>query len=407
VIGRLSLLARVGRSSAYDAARHGVMRGPAYEDALARARALPSTPQAAARRGRLLRLLGRREEAQLALAAAARLAPRLPEAHAWLWEASSASLRPRAAAEGLDRAVALAPKAALWRAWRGLARLSPEGRTDRAAARAALADFDAAAALDPRLTLAHAGRALALGALGEGRRAARALDAAARLSPEEGWLYQLRARARLSCGDREGFLADTELSILRDEALGDFAKILGSMPGYAPDRLARAAGEFLAREPRAWWMLAFRGDCRRSPEVRDFRGSLEDLEKAVELRPRCGWAWAYLARAREALGDQAGGLAAAAKAAALAPGSGWIRVWRGELLRKAGETRAALTHLSRGLSLNPDYELGYAWRGAARLELGEAEGALADLELACRLSPDYPFAARARTQALRALGRAA
>ncbi|MBI3554131.1 MAG: hypothetical protein HY077_16665 [Elusimicrobia bacterium] len=405
VVEGLGRLTHLGRSSRYDLRRHGLMREAAYRKALGSAPSAARSPRLLAKRARAERILGLGGEARRALERAAAGDPRLPEAHAWLWELDwGAGRRHPAPAGGIDRAVALAPREPCWRVWRGLGRLPGRQARDQAACRKSLEDFEAALALGPACALAHAGRAMALTGLGGLRAAEAGLGKAIRLEPRQGWLHHLRARARLGLKDLDGFVADCESSILLDEALGDFANIFGSMPGYSPKRLAERADRYLARHPKTYWMHAFRGDCRRSPEVDDSSGALEDLETAVALRPDCSWAWAYLSRARLSSGLEGPALEAADRAVSLEPDCGWYRIWRGEIRRRLGETSAALRDFDRGLALSPDYELGYAWRGGAKLAARRPAEALTDLELSLKLFPNYAWAREQRAQALTALG---
>ena len=145
-----------------------------------------------------------------------------------------------------------------------------------------------------------------------------------------------------------------------------------------------AADRWLARRPRDYWMLVFRGDAKRFPELNDFDGAVRDFEAALKLKPGCSYAWAYLSRARMSKVGPGPALEAIDRALKLEPGCGWYHCWRGEILRRTGKPREALRELDRGLALDPSYEFGYAWRGGARRALGLYEEALADLELAGR-----------------------
>lgn len=345
-------------------------------------------------RGRLRRLLGRTKEARSDLSCAARRAPRLACAHAWLWEIDGCGFA------GVGRAVALDPVDPAWRQWRGWARLArPGGGVTQA-----LADFDSALALDGDCAAAWAGGAVALLRSGRARAALARMNRAVALEPDEGWLLRLRARARRANGDGAGFLSDVGALILIDEGLGDFAGFFGDMDGYDPLRLRAETDRCIARGERGAWLYALRGDCRRSPEIGDMAGALEDFETAASLEPDRAWTHAYLARAR--LGFRRADASDAIDAAVrLAPNCGWMRIWRGEMRRRLGDARAGRRDMDVGLRLSPDYELGYAWRGAALLAQGRGREALADLDLAARLAPADAWVRAERSKALRSLGR--
>src|SRR5438046_631153 len=79
VLEALEKIVKPNRSSKYLLSRHGVIHRRGLEAALKRA-------GAGARRGRLLRLLGRKDEARAAFHAALKDDPADPRAQAWLWE---------------------------------------------------------------------------------------------------------------------------------------------------------------------------------------------------------------------------------------------------------------------------------------------------------------------------------
>ncbi len=337
---------------------------------------------------------------------------RLPE----LRQAGGAASRREA-----DRAAALESGRTPWRAWRALGKLArvpraalglaPGGISRRARtaearrkARSALRDAEAALEREP-LALARVAAALAREDLGESAEALRHLDAALALEPREGWLHQFRGDVRRRLGDREGFVADGEAAIRLDEGAAYFRFAAGDPRTRSRRRVHEAAGHFIKRHPRAYWMLAYRGDLRRSPEINDFSGAIRDFEAALELRPDAAWVWAYLSRALMAERRGARARDAIDRAVSIDPACGWLHVWRGEVRRRAGEPAAALADFDRGLSLDADYEMGYAWRGGARRALGDPAAALGDLDLACVLDPAYGWTYQERLLALRDLGR--
>lgn len=374
----LGRVASLGRSSRHELRRHAALR---------RAGAAPEgEPRSAARRARLLRLRGEEQAAEAAFREALARAPGDPEAGAGLWELLAG--RGRAPAPLIDSAVAAQPRRAAWRAWRGLWRLLRGEEGERA-------DLEAAArARGPAAVIAAAGLGARARRLRRPREALEWLDEAVRRAPREGWLRRLRAKARLDAGEREGFLADCEAEMLRDEGVGTLAYALGVKGACAPALLLARAERAARAEPRAYWALALRGEARRAPEIGDKPGSAADLQAAAALAPRPGWLRAHLARALQDLGDENGARAAADAAVAAEPGCGWIRAWRAELRRKLGELEAAEADAEAALALDPDYELAWAARGAIRLARGRAQAGRADLELALALEPALGWARR-------------
>lgn len=336
-------------------------------------------------------------------------------AYAWRWELSWAE-RGKKTPPGfadIDRAIELEPRNGLWLAWRACGRIvglpaldkeisAAKRRKMEGQTRAAIADAQAAG----DSVLAHVASALAWGNLARGDEALRSSDAALALAPTEGWLHRLRGPLRWRLGDVAGYVADMDAAMILEEKW-KFPFEAG--PGEGAEEAWRAGlaacDSYLRREPKAYWMYVFRGDCRRSPKCNDFAGAIADFEKAVSLKPDCAWAWAYLSRARLTAGEGPKARQAIEKAVALAPRCGWMRIWRGEVKRRMGEALDSLPDFDQGLELDPDYELGYAWRGGAKRSLGLPEDSLPDLSLAAALDPQYPWTLHERSLALRALGR--
>jgi len=376
----------VGRSS-----RYGMRRRRIFGAASAPRESFASPLKAgdageAARRARALRLAGRDDEAAEGFERALALDPRCAAAWAYRWESRWS---PRSSPAGIERAASLAPKEPVWRIWRGLAALASRG-DERSSARAARRHFMDALSLGPS-PLAWAGLALAESRGGRPAAAAAAAGKAISGEPRQGWLFRLRAVARLHAGDEAGFLDDARREALLDEGIGTLAEVFPSAQRRPGRGLIAAADRFLARRPNAHWMLTLRGDCKRSPMLNDFAGAVADFTKAAALKPDCAFTQAYLSRALMVDGQTQAALEAIDRAVRLAPGSGWLRVWRGEVQRRLGELDAAMADFDAGLRLDPDYEMGYAWRGGARRALGRLDEAIEDLNLAAALEPNYAW----------------
>ncbi|MDE2143287.1 MAG: hypothetical protein KGJ84_12835, partial [Elusimicrobia bacterium] len=250
LFGGLGAVASPGRSSRYGVERHAVLNAEALLSEAASA--------AGARRARLLRLAGRFEDAGREFDCALKAGSRDPEAWAGRWELRLALGR---SDEGIAKAIALEPERAAWRAWRGLRLL----RRDAAAARR-----DLEKALDgPAAVLALVGLHACAARARRAKAAAALLDAAIRRAPREGWLYRLRALARLRDGDEPGFVADAGAQMLRDENIGVLTKFLDREGRYDPPKFLALAERAMKTRGRTYWLLAVSGDMRRSPEVGD------------------------------------------------------------------------------------------------------------------------------------------
>src|SRR6185369_11523794 len=132
-----------------------------------------------------------------------------------------------------------------------------QGAIDRA-----MADYVAAARLDPGLAEAFAGRGSASFAAGDYARAVADYDRAVQLKPDDARLLTGRAAARAAHGDRAGALADYDRAVElapgsaeiltqrgqarasfgdEDRALADFNRVLAQFPDFAPALANRGA----------------------------------------------------------------------------------------------------------------------------------------------------------------------
>jgi tetratricopeptide (TPR) repeat protein len=390
----------LGRSSAYLAERHAVLHVARYREFLAGLPAKPEPEQLAAR-GRILRVLGEKTAAAADLDAAIAGAPELAAARAWRWELRAGS--GRHGSEDLEQAIRLEPGNGWWRLWLAIARES-EGKRE-----AAIDEARAAAELLPAAALPRAVEGLILFQQQRHADALAPLDAALLLEPGLEWVWRLRGMCRYESGDRAGCLADCIEAMKLDENSGLLFVMLG-LHKLKTDirRNVELSTRHIERHPDEFWAYVFRADNRRSPEIGENLGAIEDLRRAAELEPRHGWVWAYLSRCQVTLGDFRAAGESMARAVELDPDCGWVQAWRGEFMRRAGDARGAAKALDLAVKLFPDYELAYAWRGSARRQLGKPEAALEDLNIAIGLKPHtLDLCYFERMQTYRALGRVA
>ncbi len=401
LVGSLGRHFFLGRSTAHLPGRAVVFQGRLWRARLERLAGAKS-PAARAERGRLLRLLGEPERAAAELDAALERDPGLASAHAWRWELGAS--RGARGAAGIERAVRLEPGSGWWRMWRALARADADALESES--RQALDDVRAAAERLPGNALPLAVDGLVRYKLGRLDEAAAVLDQALRLEPGLEWAWRLRAMCRKEQGRLDECLEDCLGAMRLDENAGLLFIMLGLHRDKTDTRRSiEAATRHIEANPRDYWAYAFRADNRRSPEIGENLGALEDLKTAVEIAPKRAWAWAYLSRCHVTLGDFRAGGEAMARAVALDPDCGWIAAWHGELLRRSGDVAGAKKALDRAVALFPGYELAYAWRGSAARALGKPREAIADLDVAIALKPHtLDLCLYERMHARRALG---
>ncbi|GGN61726.1 hypothetical protein GCM10011579_028270 [Streptomyces albiflavescens] len=241
-------------------------------------------------------------------------------------------------------------------------------RVDRDFERA-LAEYEAALALDPELERAYYGRGVTRAEQRDYAGAIADLDRADALRPGKARILFVR---------------------------GDYHRIAGHYEQAVED-LDRA----VAIDPELAGAWASRGVTRHSAGRTD--AALADLDRALELDPEHIWALVRRARVRRSRGEHDEQLADLHTAAELAPDLAWVACERGDALRVAGRDEEALVDYDRALALNDAYASAYASRGVSRTRLGRHEEALADLDRALELYPSYAWALVQRSAVQRRL----
>jgi serine/threonine protein kinase/WD40 repeat protein/tetratricopeptide (TPR) repeat protein len=304
----------------------------------------PSDWTIPARRGRVLAATGRRDEADVAYAAARRLAPSPQMLSDWLRAAAAddeAAGRKEAALWNLDRAVALTPGD--WTLYALRADLADPAR--------AVADEDAAIRKGAEPPLIERAAERAAGS-GDWKRAAVLLTTLARNPDLPMPARYHQAVACLKAGDAAGYRAacagmaerlprgDPKLShhesnsaaratTLGPDATADWARALAwtdhALARLAEIEKARPALKELVRRERHRFLSTRGAVLYRAGR---FEEAVKVLREAMSLHPDGGeaYGWLFLALAEHRLGQAAAARAAAAKARAVPrPDTGWDR----------------------------------------------------------------------------------
>jgi len=190
------------------------------------------------------------------------------------------------------------------------------------------------------------------------------------------------SRAALGQGVRPG-------DFLRHQAAVVLAGGAGVDGPTAPQLGAVAhdlSGAFLfGQERTGWWVLY--GDLLLRKQRCEAAGAA--YRAAIERDPQQADAWAGLAQAQSALGEQAAAIGTMERAAALAPGDRWIANNLGVLLREAGRLEDAYRILRRAAAqdetfFEPRFNLGLTCEA-----LGRTHEARAWYEAAQALRPGF------------------
>ncbi|MFI5360874.1 MAG: tetratricopeptide repeat protein [Elusimicrobiota bacterium] len=395
----------------------------------------PRSPRPLILRGRVLRVLDRKEESLAAFDRALKLSP--GDVRARQWRGELLLHMPGGTARGvadLAAAASAVPDAPWPLVWAAAARLATGSGRD------VLVALDAALSVSPRHVPALLLRAVAR------ERGARLEDAladasrAAALAPDCVGVHALRGRLEARLGKDAAAAASFARAVrLEPDARSFYAALVsgGETFGGAP-RGPEDLDAYIRRHPKAAWAYALRGDrdfvhClqKRGPSGGRADSGTADLERAVKLDPTTPWiraclgrsrvqeanleramkldpngSWrACLARARAKNALPGRGLRDLRAALALDPRCAWLHLWLGEAYRSFGRADEALACFRRAIALKPRFAQAHAWLGRARGEKARFKPAIAEFTRAIRIDCDCGKAYAMRGRALALLGR--
>ena len=125
---------------------------------------------------------------------------------------------------------------------------------------------------------------------------------------------------------------------------------------------------------------------------RDFKGAIENFDRAIKLNPDYADAYNNRASVRHELGDDPGAKKDYTEAILLNPDCAVAHNNLGIISYNSDDYRGAQAHHTRAIQLNPGYAQAYNGRGFARLRLGDLQGALKDFTQAIELNPNDALA---------------
>ena len=252
----------------------------------------------------------------------------------------------------------------------------------------AIADWDAALKLSPRRGFLWEYRGAACQQSGDLDRAIQDLTRAIELSPEPVSALCGRAAVRRENGDIDGALADVGEALRRDPAYssavclrGIIKRERGDVPGAIADYTE--AIRLDAANVRAW---ASRSYARRVSG--DLAGAEADAEQAIRVQPRFADAYVYRAMCRKMRGDLSGAREDFDAALRRNPRLTSARLQRGLLRLETDDLRGALADFNELLSNAPAHAAALRHRADTHLLLGDRTSALADYTEVLKLQPD-------------------
>lgn len=137
----------------------------------------------------------------------------------------------------------------------------------------------------------------------------------------------------------------------------------------------------------------------------DFKGSVTEFTKALNLNPKLALARFWRGACRLLVGDASGAIADLSRTIALNPTKVEAYMYRGSAYAKLGNRQQALADLDRAVALKPQSDVAYSNRCSLKFQLGDFAGAIRDCDRAIRLNPSEQYYYSARGSAYYQLDR--
>jgi len=271
---------------------------------------------------------------------------------------------------------------------------------------AAIAAYDRALAMDPRNTLAHHNRGVALSDLGRFEEALAAYDRTLEIDPRDADAHNSRGTLLCDHLGRPG------------EALAEFDRTIEINPGYRSAHSNRGnALNYLGRTEEA--LAASDRAVELDPQdagvhnsragilyvLKRFEEALAACDRAIALDPRHFLAHANRGAVLAHMKRFDDALEAYDRALQIDPRNARVHDLRGDALFEAGRFEQALAAYDRAVEFDLRYSAAHANRGDVLRELGRFADSLAAYDRAVEIDPGDVKAQNGRGIALQFLGR--
>lgn len=256
----------------------------------------------------------------------------------------------------------------------------------------ALADFNRAIEINPKLTWAIASRGETYRALNRYPDALMDFDRAISQSPGLAWAIADRGIARRQMRRYTDALRDFDTAIDLDNSYswaianrGETYRRLGRYNAAVSDfdRAIQIDQDYA-------WAVASRG--RTYLQMKRYEDALRDFDRAVALDQDLTWAYKFRARAFRSIGRLDEAIADFDRTIHSAPDDAWEIALRGRVYLIKKWYEEALADFDRAIELRPDLDWALASRGDAYRQMNRYSEALADLDRALEIDPSLDYA---------------
>jgi tetratricopeptide (TPR) repeat protein len=251
----------------------------------------------------------------------------------------------------------------------------------------AIAEFDEAIRLDPKLTAAYWQRGISHASKADHARAIADYEQAILLDPQLADAYYGRGFSKSMQGDHDGAIADYNQAIRLDPKLAAAYWQRGVSYAKKGDQTRAMAdyNESIRLDPklaRAYWD---RGNAYEF--LNDYDRAIADYDEAIRLQPQMSEAYYARGFSHSVKGDFARAIADYDAAIRLNPKAAFVYWRRGTAYSMKGDYGRAIADYDEAIRLNPQLAAAYWQRGVSYANRGDHMRAVADYGEAIRLDP--------------------
>jgi tetratricopeptide (TPR) repeat protein/S1-C subfamily serine protease len=254
----------------------------------------------------------------------------------------------------------------------------------------AVAAFDEAIKLNPKLDQAWYARGLALKDNQEDQKAFQSFDEATKINPKfyQAWRWRGVLLSETLNKPEEALKSfdkaidinnqDFTLHFFRGNVLSELKRDKDAVTAYT---------KAIELNPNHPWSYNNRAATRR--DLKDYQGAIEDFDKAIKFNPNYAQAYNNRGATRVNLKDYQGAIEDYDKAIKINPNYADAYNNRGNARVNLKDYKGAIEDLDKAIKINPNLAEAYYNRGNARLNLKDYQGAIEDYDKAIKINPNY------------------
>jgi tetratricopeptide (TPR) repeat protein len=257
----------------------------------------------------------------------------------------------------------------------------------------AIADYNNAIDLNPRLASAYSNRRATYSKLKEFDKAISDHNKAIQLSPEDNFVYRLRGDTYLEIGELEKAITDYTKAI-QFKSDDDVSYYNRGNTYFTSKQYEKAIADYnkaIQVNPKLAEAYYNRGNTYIT--LQQYEKAISDYTKAIQINPKLAEAYGNRGGAYSFLKQYQNAITSLSQAIQLNPNEAKFFNNRGTALSEIGEVEKANLDWDRAIQINPQYASPYINRGVAYSKSDDQQKAITAYDRAIQISPEsYPEA---------------